>query len=84
MASERTQLWLIEFNDRLQRCDGCRRSWNKPGTLDVWYERFRDWVALENCDAQPDGINVFRKVVEPAAFYACYDQYLRQNAESGM
>ena len=51
MTSERTQLWIIEFNDRLQRCDGCRKSWNKPNTLDQWFNKLRDWVEQGNCDS---------------------------------
>ena len=35
--SRETQLKLIEFNERLERCEECTEDWFKANTLNSWY-----------------------------------------------
>lgn len=49
MSSESTQLTVLQFSDRLERCDGCSESWNIQNSLELWYLEFHDWVSQGSC-----------------------------------
>ena len=78
-ASRATQLELIEFEDRLQRCYGCEEQWFKENTLGSWYRNFNRWVSSGECFAQRSGIKPFEKIVPTDVFYTCLWEYLESD-----
>ena len=71
-----TQFELIEFQERLGRCDSCDESWFKANTLGSWYNSYRLWVASGECYLLRGGIKPFDKVVNPDFFYECLEEYM--------
>lgn len=79
-----TQLHMLEFEDALQRCKDCRKSWFIRDSLDFWYPHFRNWLNDKNCDIAPKGLDPFVKVLEAPVFESCLkrwtnDDYIGQS-----
>ena len=86
LEDETTQLKILEFTDRLQRCDSCSESWNRGATLQFWLYRYYDFVDGGNCPYQSDGLHPFRRTVQPQVFYPClkvYQRYLEEKLDKG-
>lgn len=49
-SSKETQLQMLEFDDKLHRCAGCRESWVTPNTLKFWYHEYHRWVGRRECE----------------------------------
>ena len=50
-TARETQLHMLEFENRLERCDSCNEQWFKENTLSSWYRRFNRWVESGECYA---------------------------------
>ena len=48
-ASREAQIQMYVFNEAYARCDGCRRSWHPPNTLQSWFIRLREWIENGKC-----------------------------------
>jgi len=72
-SSEEVQKQMFLFNAKLEECEGCDEEWNLPNTLEMWYDRFRDFSYQGNsCDptntVKPDAIEDY--IVPTATFYS--------------
>ena len=67
------------FEDELQKCISCDKQWFLPHTLDSWYSRFREYLANGNCFYARDGIDPFKKTLEPEIFKMCLLWAARNN-----
>ena len=74
---------MIEFNERLERCDGCERAWFLANGLSSWYRKFNRWVSVGECSYQREGIKPFDKVVEPEVFMPCLEEFFDTDQGSG-
>lgn len=50
-SSRESQLQMRNFNEKLQRCEGCSEQWNKENTLSSWYDQLYNWVNSGECPA---------------------------------
>lgn len=69
------QLGMLEFEDALQRCRDCSKSWFIRDSLDFWYPHFRTWLDDGGCEIAPNGLDPFLKVLDPPVFRSCLRQW---------
>ena len=72
-ASEEAQVQMHVFNEAYARCDGCRRRWHVPNTLDSWFFALRTWIDEGGCPhvEERDGFDPFLKTINPALLRRC-------------
>ena len=76
---EDVQLQQYVFEDEIQKCISCDKQWFLPHTLDSWYTRFREYLANGNCFYAREGIDPFKKTLEPDVFKMCLLWAARNN-----
>ena len=70
-SSKEVQETIVDFNDKLTRCYLCDEMWFEIFGHDIWYPKFRDWVADGDCIWHTQGLGKFEKTVPPEKFYLC-------------
>lgn len=82
-TSMEVQRTMSDFNDKLQRCHGCEKTWTEKNTLNSWYSSFYYWVDQGGCFIIREGISQdLNDYIEPDAFYPCLFEWLSDEGET--
>ena len=75
VASEETQLKILEFYEKLDRSYLMEETWMvKQFNWRLWYKEVNDYVRKGKCMFLPEGLTPFQKTIPPEVFYLCYNQ----------
>ena len=69
--SEQAQLLQYNFIEAMTRCESCEERWHLPQTLDSSFYELRKWIDQLVCPHLPQGIDPFKKTVDPENFAKC-------------
>ena len=61
---------VIALNSNLEACTGCEEEWHEKNTLNSWFNKYIEWVALGNCAAYRPTTNVVAAVPQ-SKFNSC-------------
>ena len=60
VSSEESQLQMIDFLDKINRCFDCEETWFKNFFLwELWYPEYHKFVQRGNCLFRPEGLTIF-------------------------
>ena len=59
----------------MYRCEDCSDQWIYPDSLDSLFSLFRAWVDDGNCEDEPEGIDPFKKTIDPEKFKICANRW---------
>ena len=72
VASEESQLKILDFHEKMTRCYLCEETWFKNSyRWRLWYPEFNKFVRDGKCFFKPEGLTIFEKTIPPELFYPC-------------
>ena len=74
---------MLNFNNKMEECEGCDEKWNMPNTLEMWFDRFHEYSYEGGCDIDPlrtkPVIALADYVVPSETFYADLSRFLSED-----